>query len=342
MPLIVDTYNVLHVVGILPPDLAGIEVPGLVRLIRASRFRRQKTVLVCDGVKTPGSPSGKFGPISIRYAGAHRQADDLIAAMVRQSTDPRRLTVVSSDRRVMRQAARRRCKTLSSHDFLRRLAEDATLPRRPGRDRDRPEERSKTGAGGPLSQEQIDRWASIFDLDPESPTPIEVEPSEEEIRQAIERVEPEHPPDPDQGRTASDQFEPEALIEESKPESNLPEREQAAEAPRPRSPILPGSLIREAAEMAAAFEQNPEPDQKDEVEEGDKAEIDEDREQTGPGEPAWGEMLIEDAADVSPTGEGGSSILPPEIIRQAEQMLEDLESSASMPDEVDDDDPSRQ
>lgn len=47
--LVVDAYNVLHTQGILPPDLAGPDVRGLIELIANSRYRRHRAVLVCDG-----------------------------------------------------------------------------------------------------------------------------------------------------------------------------------------------------------------------------------------------------------------------------------------------------
>ncbi len=49
--LLVDTYNVLHVTGVLPPELAGLEPMGLAELIARSRYRAREARLVCDGVK---------------------------------------------------------------------------------------------------------------------------------------------------------------------------------------------------------------------------------------------------------------------------------------------------
>ena len=46
VPLLVDAYNVLHVVGVLPPDLAGIDLEELAILITNSRFRGEEAVLV--------------------------------------------------------------------------------------------------------------------------------------------------------------------------------------------------------------------------------------------------------------------------------------------------------
>ena len=52
-------------------------------------------------------------------------ADDVIARMIRQSSAPRRLTIVSSDRAILREARRRRCRTITSDQFLAQLARDA-------------------------------------------------------------------------------------------------------------------------------------------------------------------------------------------------------------------------
>jgi len=133
VPLIVDTYNVLHVVGVLPPDDAGLDTAGLVDMIGTSRFAGDAVILVCDGMPGPGAATGKTGGISIRYAGKTGvSADELIMSLIRKSHSPRQLTIVSTDREIARAARRRRCRTLDSDRFLRMIATDrAAQPRRP-------------------------------------------------------------------------------------------------------------------------------------------------------------------------------------------------------------------
>ncbi|MHC4948798.1 MAG: NYN domain-containing protein [Planctomycetota bacterium] len=159
MPLVVDTYNVLHVTGILPPDLAGIGVEGLADLLGRSRYDREPTVLVCDGTARGKPRAGLRGRVEVRYAGPGRTADEVIARLVERSTAPRRLTVVSSDRAVARSARRRRCRVLTSEAFLRQLAADATRerpPEPPGR------------PDGPLSEEEVRQWTAELGLDAEA------------------------------------------------------------------------------------------------------------------------------------------------------------------------------
>src|SRR5687768_158064 len=107
MPLIIDTFNVLHTVGVLPPELAGIDVQGLIGLLKRSRYRDEKVTLACDGKPQPGLKSGEPNVV-IRFSGAGKPADDLIGQLVRASTAPRRLIVVSTDHAVQRTARRRR------------------------------------------------------------------------------------------------------------------------------------------------------------------------------------------------------------------------------------------
>lgn len=57
--LIVDAYNVLHVTGVLPPELAGLEIEELADLALASRWGRQRIVLVCDGTDPAARRSGR-------------------------------------------------------------------------------------------------------------------------------------------------------------------------------------------------------------------------------------------------------------------------------------------
>jgi len=195
MPLLIDTYNVLHTVGILPPDLAGIDAQGLIELLVESRYRHEKTTLVCDGVPTPPARPGgaagagagdrpndrrasQFSIITIRYSGHGRPADDLIGQLVQASSAPRRLIVVSSDHAVQRAAKKRRCPTLTSQEFLQQLVYDA---------------RGLESGGaaavakplpGDMTDDQVDRWVKVFNLDQETieiPTGY-VPPTKHELR----------------------------------------------------------------------------------------------------------------------------------------------------------------
>jgi hypothetical protein len=156
MPLLVDAYNVLHVTGVLPPHLAGVDVEGLAALIASSRFGRMDAWLVCDGRARDGAKRRWLGRhIVAQYAGSGIEADDAIDAIVAGSSSPRRLIVVSSDGRVVRGARKRRCRVESAESFLQKLVHDA------GRIRVRVAGKPER----PLGPDEVERWVRLFGLD---------------------------------------------------------------------------------------------------------------------------------------------------------------------------------
>jgi hypothetical protein len=130
MTFLLDTYNILHVVGVLPPEIAGLDASGLAELLQKSRWRNVACWLICDG--TPKGPSEpRTGNVRIHFAGPGVTADEAIAAHIAESSAPRRITVVSNDREVQREARRRRCKVMSAEAFLSQLVQDMDCSKRP-------------------------------------------------------------------------------------------------------------------------------------------------------------------------------------------------------------------
>lgn len=126
--LIIDTYNVLHVTGVLPPELAGPDAVKLAKLIRRSRWAGSDVRLVCDGAAgnlvLPADLAAGSG-IRVVFAGHGPDAADImIENIIARDSAPRSLLVVSSDRRVLTAARKRRSVAMTSERFLGRLAED--------------------------------------------------------------------------------------------------------------------------------------------------------------------------------------------------------------------------
>ncbi len=116
--VIVDTYNVLGVEGVLDGERAGLDLRGLVALISGSRLAGKRVLLVCDGAPGPKMPTGRIGNIEIVFSGGGRDADSLIALRLREFGGGRGVLVVSSDRAVRTSARRRGAKEISSEEFL--------------------------------------------------------------------------------------------------------------------------------------------------------------------------------------------------------------------------------
>lgn len=167
MPLLLDCYNILHVVGVLPPELAGIDAGGLVDLLARSRWKDSECWVICDGTPKSTTPKPR-GRIRIKFAGPGRTADEAIEQLVRGSSAPRRILVVSNDREVQRSGRRRRCQVMDSDTFLSRLAEDAIHG-----------PRNRAGAVSPevpLDDQQVEQWVDAFGVEdvlhlPASPPP---------------------------------------------------------------------------------------------------------------------------------------------------------------------------
>ena len=160
MPLLVDTWNVLHQTGVLPPDLAGPSLKKLGQLIRQSKWGGERVLLVCDGT-APGPHPGLPEGIHAVFSGHDREADDLIEGHIAASTAPRRLTVVSSDRRIKTAARKRGCTVLTAQAFLERLVYDAHHPRRA---------RGKRPGKVDLPTDMIAEAQALIDDTPSSPT----------------------------------------------------------------------------------------------------------------------------------------------------------------------------
>lgn len=192
--LVVDAYNVLHTQGILPPHLAGPEVHELIEMIGASRYKRHRAIVVCDGV--PGSDvssraaRGTTNEASVRrarderrgeatvdvvFAGPGREADEAIETLLESHSAARRMLVVSTDRRVRRAANRAGATSLTSTEFLRHLAADL--------------DRHKVGRGGaglshrpsfatdlPLSRLEVAYWLAHMGIEGEAAAPGPVTP----------------------------------------------------------------------------------------------------------------------------------------------------------------------
>lgn len=175
--LLIDVYNVLHITGVLPPDLAGLDVLELGELIGVSRYRNGKTLLVCDGFGAPtvddreacaylaGREPNARDYAGILFAGRGREADWLIERLLERFGGSRRVTVVSSDKRLKRAASRAKARHVRSEDFLRDLAEDARRTTR------LPRAHRPKGLGDDtsLSRDEVALWAKQFGLAPDDP-----------------------------------------------------------------------------------------------------------------------------------------------------------------------------
>ena len=188
MPLVLDASNILHVTGVLPPELAGPDERGLVDLIRASRWRGERVWMVCDGGRRASTSEFHDGAV-LHHAGPGSDADTVIAKLIETCSHRNSLTVVTSDRRVAAHARRRDCRTMRSEEFLAALARDRarrTASRAAAKPTAKPSVRATASGGARTASKvpddaaridaaQVAAWLAYFGLSANRATSVELD-----------------------------------------------------------------------------------------------------------------------------------------------------------------------
>jgi hypothetical protein len=95
--------------------------------------------------------------VEIVFAGFSHDADTVIEEKIKANTSPRRLTVVSSDRRLRKAAVARKAGVMKSEEFWELVRKE--LRRKKPRKKE-PEEKREG-----LTQGETDKWLEVFGLD---------------------------------------------------------------------------------------------------------------------------------------------------------------------------------
>ncbi len=154
MDLLIDTWNVVHQTGVLPADSAGIGTAGLCKMIENSRWSGERVTLVCDG--TPSDEAVNGSKYQTIFTGPFKSADAEIMERVANSSAPRSILVITSDREIISSIRKRGAQQLSSSAFLHALVEDSHVPK------SKPIRRP-SGLSPQLAQE----WKEQFGIDDE-------------------------------------------------------------------------------------------------------------------------------------------------------------------------------
>jgi len=113
MPVIIDGHNLLHSIQKVSEDFESVSDVQLCRTVgRYLKLTNEKGEIIFDGTG-PRDKSGfdNISNLEVSFAGLGSDADTVIEDKIKANTAPRRLTVVSSDRR-LRDAARARKATV--------------------------------------------------------------------------------------------------------------------------------------------------------------------------------------------------------------------------------------
>jgi predicted RNA-binding protein with PIN domain len=131
MRILIDGYNLMHAVNLLP----GKHGPNILRKLRL-RFLNQlaealgpmdafQTTVVFDAAVRSEHRTHEFQHhgLTILFSGDGETADDRIEQLIAKHSAPKNLTVVSSDHQIQRAAARKRATVFGSDEFWESIHE---------------------------------------------------------------------------------------------------------------------------------------------------------------------------------------------------------------------------
>lgn len=172
--LLIDGYNV--VAPVAPPgrspDAAWLRRERKRLLDRLAEHldddTRARTCVVFDAADPPPDRPHRFtySTIEVRFAVGYPEADDLLEELIAVHSAPKRLAVVSSDRRVQAAAARRSCAIFDSQPWLDDLLEGRLrLARRSSGTEFEVDDATAEKPADAVPPEDIGTWLDLFGID---------------------------------------------------------------------------------------------------------------------------------------------------------------------------------
>lgn len=158
MPFLIDGYNLLRSVQKqdVYADMTDVQLCRyLADFLRAVRDRG---TIVFDGIGPPDKRElMNIRGLEIRFSGDRTDADSYIEWKIEENTAPKRLVVVSSDRRLRAAAGRRKAKSVPVDIFWPALCK--ALERGP---QIAPEPREKQKG---ITEREAELWMDYFEMD---------------------------------------------------------------------------------------------------------------------------------------------------------------------------------
>jgi predicted RNA-binding protein with PIN domain len=158
MPFIIDGYNLLHSIQKHTESAEAINEVQLCHMIgRYLRIIGDKAEIVFDGVGPPEKmPLENVYNTEAIFVGTGTDADTIIENKIYANSAPKRLIIVSSDRRIRRAAKTRKAASVKSEKFWTDLQKKL--------DRKRTVKEPAQKRNG-LSESETKQWLKFFDLE---------------------------------------------------------------------------------------------------------------------------------------------------------------------------------
>ncbi len=159
MPILIDGYNLLWSIQQTlegPDSISDIQLCKMVGIYLQQR--RESGEIIFDGTGPPEkTPFDNIRSLEVLFTGSVTDADTVIEDKIKASTSPRRLTIVSSDRRLRKAAQARKAMPVKSEVFWNNLQKQLS--------------RKKTTTPEPpakrfgLTESETKQWLKFFGLE---------------------------------------------------------------------------------------------------------------------------------------------------------------------------------
>ena len=157
MMFIIDGHNLLHAIPKVDESMALITDLQLCRIV--DNFLKQtgnSGEIIFDGIGPPDKTGfDNMSRLEISFSGLNTDTDTIIEDKISASTAPKRLIIVSSDRRIRKAARARKAISLKSEEFWNNIDKQLSKKRRK-----KEPEAKRSG----LSESETKQWLDFFGL----------------------------------------------------------------------------------------------------------------------------------------------------------------------------------
>ena len=158
MPVIIDGHNLLWAVQGIEDDSSLTDI-GLCRILdRYFAIVKQQAEIIFDGPGAPGNKTEFAGirNLQVSFSGRASDCDTVIEQRILDSTAPKHLTIVSTDRRLRDAADAAKAISVKVEDFWDEVKKQLSRPRP---DKEPPGKRSG------ITESETELWLKIFHLE---------------------------------------------------------------------------------------------------------------------------------------------------------------------------------
>lgn len=156
---LIDGHNLLYAAKSFDEQFLSFNEDDLCKVLDEFFNRINSTaLLVFDGTGPRDKrPYARFSRMDVEFSGLDYEADDILIREIEEDSAPKRLTVVTADRKIRKVAQRRKSISLPSFDFWYMVLEQLE---KPAKRRAEPKEKIQG-----LTDSETDSWMKMFGFD---------------------------------------------------------------------------------------------------------------------------------------------------------------------------------